>query len=119
MSLSKGKIYEVEGKTRKGYNMAYMYILECADGSYYTGSTKNLDKRIWEHNNFLSANYTKKKYPDKLVYFEEYKRIDEAFDQEKQIQGWSHKKKKSLIEGNFNELKKLAECQNDSHYKNK
>lgn len=76
-----------------------MYILECADGSFYTGSTKNLDRRLWEHQNLLGANYTKKRLPVKLVYFEEYSRIDEAFYREKQIQGWSRKKKLALIEG--------------------
>jgi len=86
----------------------YMYILECADGTYYTGSTKNLEKRLWEHENFFGANYTKKKHPVKLVYFEEYSRIDEAFYREKQIQSWSHAKKKALLEGKNENLKHLA-----------
>ncbi len=86
----------------------YMYILECADGTYYTGSTKDLDKRLWEHENFLGANYTKKKYPLKLVYYEEYSVISAAFYREKQIQGWSHAKKKALIEGKNEDLKLLA-----------
>ncbi|MBX7152409.1 GIY-YIG nuclease family protein [bacterium] len=73
--------------------MPYMYILECVDGTYYTGSTIDLNKRIWEHNNRLGANYTKQRLPVKLVYSEEFQRIDDAFYREKQIQGWSHKKK--------------------------
>ena len=85
-----------------------MYILQCADGSYYTGSTKDLEKRLNEHDNFLGANYTKKKHPVRLVYYEEYNRIDEAFYREKQVQGWSHTKKKALIEGNKNKLPLLA-----------
>jgi predicted GIY-YIG superfamily endonuclease len=96
--------------------VGYTYILECADGSFYTGSTKNLEKRLWEHDNFLGANYTKKKHPAKLVYYEKYPRIDEAFYREKQIQGWSRKKKKAMIDGENNQLKQLAECQNESHY---
>ena len=87
---------------------AYTYILECADGTYYTGSTKDLEKRLWEHENFYGANYTKKKHPVKLVYFEEYSRIDTAFYREKQIQGWSHGKKKALIEGEVKQLKSLS-----------
>lgn len=71
----------------------FMYILECADGSYYTGSTINLEKRLMDHENLMGANYTKKKYPVKIVYYEKYSRIDEAFNREKQIQGWSHAKK--------------------------
>ena len=86
----------------------YMYILECADGTYYTGSTKDLNKRLWEHDNFLGANYTKKKHPVKLVYVEEYPRIDAAFNREKQIQGWSHAKKKALIEKREKDLPILS-----------
>jgi putative endonuclease len=85
-----------------------MYILECADGSFYTGSTKDLERRFWEHQNLLGANYTKKRLPVKLVYFEEYSRIDEAFYREKQIQGWSRKKKLALIEGKNELLPELA-----------
>lgn len=85
-----------------------MYILECADGSYYTGSTKDLERRLWEHQNMLGANYTKKRLPVKLVYYEEYLRIDEAFYREKQVQGWSRKKKEALIKGNPELLPKLA-----------
>ena len=71
----------------------YMYILLCADESYYTGSTNDLDSRIIERENGEGANYTKKRLPVKLVYFEEYHRIDDAFYREKQIQKWSREKK--------------------------
>ncbi len=71
-----------------------MYILECNDGSYYTGSTINLDLRIKQHNSGEGANHTKKRLPAKLVYFEEYRRIDKAFYREKQVQGWSRKKRR-------------------------
>ena len=71
----------------------YMYILKCADGSFYTGSTKYLQLRIQQHQNGEGANYTEKRRPVKLVYFEEFCRIDKAFYREKQVQGWSHKKK--------------------------
>ena len=86
----------------------YMYILECADGSYYTGSTKDLERRLWEHQNSLGANYTRKRLPVKLVYYEEYNRIDEAFYREKQVQGWSRKKKQALIEGRYQDLPILS-----------
>lgn len=94
-----------------------MYILECADGSYYTGSTKELERRLLEHQNSHGANYTKKRLPVKRVYVEEFSRIDEAFYREKQVQGWSHKKKKALIERDVDKLHKYAECKNTSHYK--
>ena len=49
-----------------------LYILECCDGSYYTGSTKDLDRRFIEHMLGLGANYTRKRLPVNLVYFEVY-----------------------------------------------
>nr|WP_232373971.1 GIY-YIG nuclease family protein [Leptospira chreensis] len=82
-----------------------MYILICSDGSYYTGSTKYLERRLRQHQSGKGANFTKKRLPVKLIYFEEYTRIDQAFYREKQIQGWSRKKKESLMRQDFNELK--------------
>ncbi|MBZ0106323.1 MAG: GIY-YIG nuclease family protein [Sulfuricella denitrificans] len=96
--------------------MPYMYILECADGSYYTGSTWDMEKRLWEHQNGQGANHTAKHLPVKLVYVEEGDRIEDAFRREKQIQGWSRKKKQALIAGDTNVLHRLAECRNDSHW---
>ena len=87
--------------------MAYMYIQECADSSYYTGSTWNVDKRLWEHQQGIGANYTKYRLPVILVYFEEYDRED-PFYREKQVQGWSRKKKKAFIDGRMEDLPKLA-----------
>jgi len=86
----------------------YMYILECADGSYYTGSTNNLERRLQQHQNGEGANYTKKHLPVKLVYFEEFQSIAEAFYREKQVQGWSRKKKEALINGCFDKLSNLS-----------
>lgn len=88
--------------------MGFMYILECSDGTYYTGSKKKLERRLSEHQNKQSANYTKQRLPVKLVYFEEYDRIDKAFYREKQVQGWSRKKKQALINGNQELLPKLS-----------
>jgi putative endonuclease len=88
--------------------MGFMYILKCCDDSYYTGSTVNLERRFLQHINGQGANYTKKRLPVELMYFEEYARIDEAFYREKQIQGWTHGKKKALIEGRYDDLPALA-----------
>jgi predicted GIY-YIG superfamily endonuclease len=96
----------------------YMYILKCCDGSYYTGSTNDLERRLHQHQSGMGANYTRKKLPVELVYFEEYERIDYAFYREKQVQGWSRKKKEALINGRLEDLHLLAECKNKSHYKN-
>ncbi|MGE0079613.1 MAG: GIY-YIG nuclease family protein [Bacteroidales bacterium] len=85
-----------------------MYILECSDGSYYTGSTIDLERRLQQHQDGEGANHTKKRLPVKLVYYEEFQRIDEAFYREKQVQGWSRKKKEALINGDFDKLRELA-----------
>ena len=96
----------------------YMYILQCSDDSFYTGSTNNLELRLLQHQSGEGANHTKKRLPVKLVYFEEYARIDEAFYREKQVQGWSRKKKEALINGMPDQLHHLAGCMNHTHYKN-
>ena len=94
----------------------YTYILECSNGLFYTGSTKDLIRRFKQHQTGNGANFTKKNLPVKLVYFEKYNRIDKAFYREKQIQRWSHNKKEALILRKTDNLKKLAECQNESHF---
>lgn len=86
----------------------YLYILLCADGSFYTGSTNDLERRMLEHQNGEGANHTRKRLPVELVYTEEYNRIDEAYYRERQIHGWSHAKKQALIEGRNEDLPGLA-----------
>ena len=88
--------------------MAWMYILECADGSYYVGSTKNLEQRLFQHQEGIGAKYTSRRLPIKLVYSEEYARVSEAFAREKQVQNWSRAKRKALIEGQYESLPALA-----------
>jgi len=78
---------------------AYVYILKCSDGSYYTGSTKDLWHRLREHQDGEAAIYTRQRRPVVLVYYEVFERIDEAFIREKQIQGWRREKKEALING--------------------
>ena len=64
----------------------------------------------------LGANHTKNRQPVKLVYFEKYERIDDAFYREKQIQGWNRNKKKALIDKRFSSLNELSQCQNETHW---
>jgi len=90
----------------------YVYILKCSDNSYYTGSTKNIEARLWQHQNGQGANHTRKHLPVELVFVEQFERIDDAFAREKQIQGWSRKKKEALMVGDFNRLHELAKCRN-------
>ena len=91
----------------------YMYLLLCSNGSYYTGSTIDLERRVQQHQNGEGANHTKKHLPVTLVYYEVYPKIDAAFYREKQVQGWSRQKKEALIEGNSNLLPKLAKAYRD------
>lgn len=79
--------------------MAWMYILKCCDGSYYVGSTRNLDLRFLQHQSGKGSNYTSGRLPVELVYCEEYERVSDAFYREKQIQGWSRRKREALING--------------------
>ena len=86
----------------------YMYILLCNDDSYYTGSTTDLERRLEQHFAGEGANHTKKHPPVKLLYYEEFDRIDDAFYREKQVQGWSRKKKEALINGQHDKLPELS-----------
>jgi putative endonuclease len=91
-----------------------MYILECADGSYYTGSTIDLERRLWQHQNGLGANHTARRLPVTLVYCEWFDRVSDAFYREKQVQRWTRRRKEALIAGDSNGLHELAVCQNES-----
>lgn len=91
--------------------MAWVYILECAGGSYYTGSTRDLEKRLWEHQQGLGANFTRKRLPVTLVFSEFFDRVDDAYYREQQVKGWSRAKKKALIEGRLEELPDIVKAQ--------
>jgi putative endonuclease len=88
--------------------MAWVYIVQCADGSFYTGSTVDLERRLWEHNEGLGANFTRKRRPVRLVFTEQSESVETAFRREKQVQGWSREKKIALIEGRWDDLPGLS-----------
>jgi putative endonuclease len=90
--------------------MPWTYIVECADGSYYVGSTVDLERRLWEHNHSETegAAYTRRRRPVRLVWSAQYDSVTEAFAYEKQLQGWSRKKREALIRGEFEHLPGLA-----------
>lgn len=76
----------------------YTYIVECKDGSLYTGYTNNLEKRIRAHNESkIGAKYTKARRPVKLKYFEKFKSLSLALKREVQIKSLSREKKLQLI----------------------
>ena len=87
---------------------AYTYILQCANGQYYVGSTTDLDKRLQEHQAGLGAKFTRAHSPVKLVYKEEYSSIEMAFSRERQLHGWSRAKKEALIKGQNDALRSLS-----------
>lgn len=87
----------------------YVYILKCSDNSYYTGVTNNLDNRLEEHNTGIdSKSYTHNKLPVELVFYATFENINQAIDREKQIKGWSRRKKEALINSNWDELVKYS-----------
>ncbi|MET0933230.1 MAG: GIY-YIG nuclease family protein [Mycetocola sp.] len=88
--------------------MPYVYILRCADNSYYVGSARNLENRVDQHNSGYGAEYTKRRLPVQLVFAAEYDSVADAYALEKQIQGWSRAKREALIEGRFEDLKGLS-----------
>ena len=87
---------------------SYMYLLACADGSFYTGSTVSLARRLEQHRNGEGVKHTASRLPVKLVYYETFDRIDKAFAREKQVQGWSIAKKVALLSGDIQRLKRLS-----------
>ncbi len=88
--------------------MPHAYIVRCSDGSYYVGSTWDLDARLWQHNNDGGAAYTRHRQPVVLVWNAEFDSIAEAFAFEKRVQGWGRAKREALIRGEFEALPGLA-----------
>ena len=77
--------------------MGYFYLLECADKTFYAGSTRDLLRRLYEHRSGLGAEYTRTRLPVVLRYFEEYESASEAWGRERAVHGWTRSKKKRLI----------------------
>jgi len=77
--------------------MPFMYVLECADKTYYTGSTWDVLARLKQHKTGEGAAYTKRRLPVRLVYYEEHERILHAWAREQKVHGWTHGKKRVLI----------------------
>jgi putative endonuclease len=79
--------------------MYFLYILECADGTLYVGSTNNLEKRLYEHNNLKSgAHYTKIRRPVRLRYKEALPGLSEARKREIEVKKFSREKKLALLD---------------------
>lgn len=87
----------------------WVYILRCADNSYYTGHTDNLEQRIAQHHQgYFSTCYTYKRRPLELVFSQGFVTREEALSSEQQIKGWSRKKKEAMMRGDWAEVSRLA-----------
>jgi len=93
----------------------YVYILKCADNSFYIGITNDIERRLQEHNSdkkFYS--YTFSRRPNKLVWLETFTTPNEAISKEKQLKGWSRKKKEVLINKDWEKLVELSKNYTDN-----
>ena len=88
--------------------MPWLYILKCSDGFYYTGSAIDLEHRLAEHQAGTYCGFTSCRRPVTLAFSQQTGTSDEAFRLEKQIKGWSRKKKEALIAGEYDLLPKLS-----------
>jgi predicted GIY-YIG superfamily endonuclease len=86
----------------------WIYMLRCADASYYVGHTDNLEKRIAEHQSGAVSGYTQSRRPVNVMYSEALSSRVEALERERQIKGWSRAKKEALIKSDWEELSRLA-----------
>jgi len=89
---------------------AYVYILSCADGSYYVGSAtgSDLNRRIAEHQSGIRPGYTQSRRPVHLVWSEHFDRITDAIAMERKLKGWSRAKKSALIDGDWQTISRLS-----------
>ncbi len=87
---------------------AYVYMLECSDGSLYVGSTRDLDRRLEQHALGAGPEYTRRRLPVRLVWVEAHDHVGNAFAREKQIQNWGRAKRLALIEQRPGDLPELA-----------
>ena len=87
----------------------YVYLLRCADASYYCGQTDNIDACMQQHE-AGEIGYTSTRKPIQLVWQGEFESREGAIAFEQQIKGWSRAKKEALIRGDWDEMKNLARC---------
>ena len=88
---------------------AWLYILRCADGSYYVGTTRtSLEVRLAQHNDGTFPGYTSARRPVELMFSQWFDRIADAIENERKLKRWSRAKKEALIRGDFASLQQLA-----------
>ncbi len=87
----------------------WLYLLRCADGSYYVGHTDDLEKRLAQHREGEIAGYTAQRRPVELVFSQDFTSREDALAMERQIKGWSRAKKEALIRRDWGEVSRLAQ----------
>src|SRR3990170_5996227 len=93
---------------RRGIVEFFVYMLECSDGSIYTGHTDNLEARLAAHNDGRFRGYTFNRRPARLIFHQQFATRDEAFRAEREIKGWSRAKKLALARGDWAELRRQS-----------
>ncbi|MDO8346011.1 MAG: GIY-YIG nuclease family protein [Cellvibrio sp.] len=88
--------------------MFLIYILRCGDASYYTGHTDNLEKRMGEHQSGMCGGYTSTRQPVELAWTQECFTREEALAAERQVKGWSRRKKEAMMRGDWAAVSILA-----------
>ena len=87
----------------------WVYMLQCADRSYYVGHTDELEKRVLQHERGEVDGYTSTRRPVRVMFSQEFASREEALAAERQIKGWSRKKKEALVQGDWAEMARLAQ----------
>jgi putative endonuclease len=96
----------MDGQMTEG---AYLYILRCADGSYYVGTTRStLEIRVAQHNAGTFGGYTESRRPVELIFSQWFDRISNAIESERMLKKWSRAKKEAFIRGDIETLQQLA-----------
>ncbi|MBN1397662.1 MAG: GIY-YIG nuclease family protein [Bacteroidetes bacterium] len=95
---------------------AWFYMLRLSSGSFYSGASSNLEKRISNHFSGRGCRTTKIDKPIALVYTKQFDTMQQALHREQQVKRWTHAKKEALINGDFMELKRLAKCKNSNKH---
>jgi len=88
--------------------MFSLYMLRCGDGSFYIGHTEDLEQRMQQHETNAYGGYTADKHPLRLVWVQEFSTRLEALERERQLKGWTRRKKEALIRGDWNAIHALA-----------
>ena len=88
----------------------YVYILQCADGSYYVGHTDEIDRRLAQHHAGETGGYTARRLPVEVSWLGEFPSRADAIERERQIKGWTRAKKEALARADWSQLHELAKC---------